>query len=131
MSVKESTTRTVQAPGRLHRTSGGEVRPRRFCPLSRLTPAVLLLAVATCPGVFAVAQEITIGRAAAPMHLSERRIRRLLAANGASPHAGTRPLRPPTARRQPLVVLLNAAQARSAPSASATALDPRRTRTQP
>ena len=131
MSVKESTTRTVQAPGRLHRTSGGEVRPRRFCPLSRLTPAVLLLAVATCPGVFAVAQEITIGQAAAPMHRSERRIRRLLAANGASSHAGTRPLRPPTARRQPLVVPLNAAQAWSAPSASASSPMSRSMRTQP
>ena len=131
MSVKESTTRTVQAPGRLHRTSGGEVRPRRFCPLSRLTPAVLLLAGATFPGGFAVAQEITIGRAAAPMDRSERRIRRLLAANGASPHAGTRPLRPPTARRQPLVVPLNAAQAWSAPSASASSPISRSMRTQP
>ena len=51
------------------------------------------------PGVFAVAQEITIGRAAALMYLSERQIRRLLAANGASPHAGTRPLRPPAGSR--------------------------------
>ena len=82
-------------------------------------------------GVFAVAQEIAIGQAAALMDRSERRIRRLLAANGASPHAGTRPLRPPTARRQELVVLLNAAQAWSAPSASASSPMSRSMRTQP
>ncbi len=42
-----------------------------------------------------------------------------------------RPLGPPTPRQQALVVLLNAAQGWSAPSASASSLGPRRTRTQP
>ena len=54
--MKKSATRTVQASGRLHRTSGVGVRAGRFWPRPVLTLAVLLLAVVTLGGVFAVAQ---------------------------------------------------------------------------
>ena len=54
--LKKSTTRTIQASGRLHRTPDGGVRPRRSWPRPVLTLAVLLLAVVTSGGVFAVAQ---------------------------------------------------------------------------
>ena len=54
--MKKYTTRTVQASGQLHRTSGVGVRAGRFWSRPVLTLAVLLLAVATLGGVFAVAQ---------------------------------------------------------------------------
>ena len=54
--MKKSTTRTIQASGRLHRTPGVGVRAGRFWSRPVLTLAVLLLAVVTLAGVFAVAQ---------------------------------------------------------------------------
>ena len=54
--MKKSATRTVQASGRLHRTPGVGVRAGRSWPRPVLTLAVLLLAVVTLGGVFAVAQ---------------------------------------------------------------------------
>ena len=54
--MKKSTTRTIQASGRLHRTPGLGVRAGRFWSRPVLTLAVLLLAVVTLAGVFAVAQ---------------------------------------------------------------------------
>ena len=54
--MKKSTTRTLRASGRLHRTLGVGVRAGRSWPRPVLTLAVLLLAVATLGGVFAVAQ---------------------------------------------------------------------------
>ena len=104
-------------PSRLAPPRSGVLRERRF--ELALDPALERIASGLCScGAPPGQPELSAGASGT-------------AANGASPHAGTRPLRPPTARRQTLVVLLNAAQAWSAPSASASSLGPRRTRTQP
>ena len=54
--MKQPANRTIQAAGRLHRTSEAGVRPRRSWPRPVLALAILLLAVVTLGGVFAVAQ---------------------------------------------------------------------------
>ena len=54
--MKQPANRTIQAAGRLHRTSEAGVRPRRSWPRPVLALAVLLLAVVTLGGVVAVAQ---------------------------------------------------------------------------
>ena len=53
--MKQPANRTIQAAGRLHRTSEAGVRPRRSWPRSVLALAILLLAVVTLGGVVAVA----------------------------------------------------------------------------
>ena len=54
--MKESATPTVQARGLFHRMFGVGVRAGNSLPVRKLTLAVLVLAVATFLGVFAVAQ---------------------------------------------------------------------------
>ena len=54
--MKQPANRTIQAAGRLRRTSEAGVRPRRSWPRPVLALAILLLAVVTLGGVFAVAQ---------------------------------------------------------------------------